>query len=477
MGWNRNGQQNTWKADDYNRLPALREDNIYQCLVGQDKEEMEACFYNVLTPPMTDEFFANAVRKGDEDEVSLHYALDKTSDGREMSVACRVGVGENAPVELDVMVLCDDEMIYIMRYEWVYRNQHVNKRSIDYGREKYPEVPDTRWDREWMTYLSFGIGGDRGMEEDLISIAWDDVDPVEAETIAQSLYEHTLKDLLGRGNEITNGTVTVRLDEYNMKKMLDKARAMKSQYGANKVVTWMDPRDPSEKVYASYTGDKYCERVEKMVDVAYRVMSGELVPDLLERLPLKKDGTFKQDQTIVIFDGKISDAATYDYYTSGDKMCLGITTGDDYYSENKGAVRVGENTGRLAIITLNTTRKLYPLLNEELEIQDIKTKTRYLKQDEVKLGSVYAEKSGTKYLYVKVDDSRPDCVACSSSFHYYVRYTKKVEQAVKDCETLEELQDVLGDMELTWSCREAPRKFVSWVEEIVSDGTAKEERQ
>ena len=76
-----------------------------------------------------------------------------------------------------------------------------------------------------------------------------------------------------------------------------------------------------------------------------------------------------------------------------------------------------------------------------------------------------------------MDGYRPDCVACSSSFYYYVRYTKKVEQAVKDCKTLEELQSTLDNMELTWSCRTTPRKFVSWIEEIVPAGASKEECQ
>lgn len=468
MGWN---EQNVWEADDYNRLPALRSDNVHQKLVRQDKVVMSACFYGILTPPMTDEFFANAKREDDKDGIFWRYVLDKTPSGIELSIACRIGVGENVPVDLDVMVLRNDEAIYMLRYEWAYRNEYVSKEVLDYIERECPDIPKGRWDRAVHTYLCYRLGSDRGMKEDLVPITWADVKPRYAEAISRAIYEEALKDLMGRNKEITNGTAAIRLDEYNMSKMLDKAKAIKARYGSDKVVTWENPNDVNDKMYASYTGDKYYERVKKMCDVAYQLMEGDIVPRLFEKLPLKKDGTFKQEQTIIVFDGKISDIETYDGYVSGSKMFLGITTGDDFYSEydSKGSIAVAARTARLAIMTMKTTRKFYPLLNEELEVQDIKTKTKYLKQADVKPGSVYAEKSGTKYLYVGVADHRRGCCPSSNDYHLYVRYTKKIEQAVKGCESLEELQDVLEEIELNWSCRENPRKFVSLVEKIVPE--------
>lgn len=467
MSWNYANGNNIWTADDYTQLPALREDNIYQTLIGQDKSAMKACFYGVLEPPMTDDFFANAEKSEQDNAIVWEYVLDATPSGTKTSVVVSIGADSKAPVAMEVAIARNNQAIYLKRYEWAYWNEFVSKQAIDYIRANYPEIPSDSWDRCTAARMFSGLGGDLGMEEKLVDIAWNEVKPSNAESIARTLYENTLRDLMGRSTEISNGKVTVRLDEYNLKKMLAKAEQVKTQYGPNKVVTWVNPQDPAHKEYASYTGDKYYERVKKMVDVAHGIMDESLVPDLLSVLPLKKDGTFKRDQTIVLFDGKISDAATYDYYTTGDKMCLGITTGGDWWSENKGDVKVDGNTGRLAIVTLNTTRKLYPLLNEKLELQDIKTRTKYIKQADVKPGWVYEEKSGTKYLYFGiVDTGDPNWMP-----HYYARYTKKLEKLAKQATSLAELAYLVGKEDCSVSTRVNPRKFVAEIEEAQPTAT------
>lgn len=99
--------------------------------------------------------------------------------------------------------------------------------------------------------------------------------------------------------EITNGKVSVYLDEFNIQCWKDTAEKVAEYYGNNII--------PESKL----TGAQYKQKVDQMIDVAYGIMNGTVAPDILNQIPLKKDGTFQADKTIPVFSNGIGYANVY----------------------------------------------------------------------------------------------------------------------------------------------------------------------
>lgn len=99
--------------------------------------------------------------------------------------------------------------------------------------------------------------------------------------------------------EITNGKVSVYLDEFNIQCWKDTAKKVSEYYGNNVM--------PESKL----TGVQYKQKVDQMIDVAYGIMNGTVASDIFNQIPLKKDGTFQADKTIPIFSNGIGYANVY----------------------------------------------------------------------------------------------------------------------------------------------------------------------
>ena len=105
-------------------------------------------------------------------------------------------------------------------------------------------------------------------------------------------------------------------------------------------------------------------------------MNQEKVPNLFDLIPLKKDSTFQKARRIYIYDNGISYCETDSSgeYITGRRIALaivpyGINPWYEFMDMNE---KVDEHRARLAITIVSGVRKLHPLLNKSLKIQDIK---------------------------------------------------------------------------------------------------------
>ena len=108
--------------------------------------------------------------------------------------------------------------------------------------------------------------------------------------------------------EITNGITSIYLDEFNISCWRDVAKRIEKQY--------QDDRVPTTKI----SGIEYCKRINQMIDIAEKIIKKEMIPNIFDLIPIKKDGTFQVNRTIPIFSNGIGRTYSFD-------------AGGDYYSE------------------------------------------------------------------------------------------------------------------------------------------------
>lgn len=269
-------------------------------------------------------------------------------------------------------------------------------------------------------------------------------------------------------SEITNGKVSIYLDEFNVKCWKDAAEKVAEYYGSNIIPE------------SNLTGVQYKQKVEKMIDVAYGIMDGSVAPDIFNQIPLKKDGTFQADRTIPVFSNGIGYADTYIGANSnsyidacGVQLCIFAERSEFGHepTDYDQTEFCSKTRAKLVIRKRNGIVKKY-LLNADISVNDIISKAKNLKDTDVKPGSVYAEKSGTEYLYLGRVDY--DFKHSKSGHYVYIRYTKKIQALIdkaKDNE-VSSLNDfnvnvLLPDADkFTFSRRDNARKFVKKVKKI-----------
>lgn len=268
--------------------------------------------------------------------------------------------------------------------------------------------------------------------------------------------------------EITNGKVSVYLDEFNIQCWKDTAEKVAEYYGNNVM--------PESKL----TGVQYKQKVDQMINVAYGIMDGSIAPDIFNQIPLKKDGTFQADKTIPVFSNGISYANVYIDSNSnsyidacGIQLCI-FAERSEFGHEPADYDQMefcSKTRAKLVIRERNCLVKKY-LLNADMSVNDVVSRAKNLKDADIKPGSVYAEKSGTEYLYLGHVDYD---FAHSKSDHYiYIRYTKKIQSLTEEAKksgitTVNDfnLKVLLPDIgKFTFSRRDNARKFVKEVKKI-----------
>lgn len=268
--------------------------------------------------------------------------------------------------------------------------------------------------------------------------------------------------------EITNGKVSVYLDEFNIQCWKDTAEKVSEYYGNNIM--------PESKL----TGVQYKQKVDQMIDVAYGIMNGTVASDIFNQIPLKKDGTFQADKTIPVFSNGIGyanvyiDANSSSYIDAcGIQLCI-FAERSEFGHEPVDYDQMefcSKTRAKLVIRERNGLVKKY-LLNADMSVNDVVSRAKNLKDADIKPGSVYAEKSGTEYLYLgwcdynfKQDDK------CQ---HVYLRYTKKIQALIDKAKksgiaTVKDfnVKVLLPDIDdFTFSSRDNARKFVKEVKKI-----------
>lgn len=126
---------------------------------------------------------------------------------------------------------------------------------------------------------------------------------------------------------------------------------------------------------------------------------------------------------------------------------------------------------KLVIRERNCLVKKY-LLNADMSVNDVVSRAKNLKDTDIKPGGVYAEKSGTEYLYLGHVDY--DFSHSQSDHYIYIRYTKKVQSLVEEAKksgitTVNDfnIKVLLPDIDkFTFSRRDNARKFVKEVKKI-----------
>lgn len=240
--------------------------------------------------------------------------------------------------------------------------------------------------------------------------------------------------------EIYSGDLSIFYDEENFNHYLEHAKKIKDVCGKSKLAN------------TNITGEDYYHKIYELVKVANMIMNKEKAPNLFDLIPLKKDGTFQKARRIYIYDNGISYCETDSAgeYISGERIALaivpyGINPWYEFMDMNE---KVDEHRARLAITIVSGVRKLYPLLDRSLKIQNIKTKSTYIKQEDLKPGKIYKEKSGTEYLFlggisiVSYPSTTPNLILTSKNKHIYgcdyLKVTKKVRDVLDGCDSLDE---------------------------------------
>lgn len=248
--------------------------------------------------------------------------------------------------------------------------------------------------------------------------------------------------------EIHSGDLSVFYDDFNFTEYLKHATEIKDAFGAHNL--------PDMKI----TGIDYYNKINKIVDVANQVMNKHILPNLFELIPLKKDGTFKKGTRIYIYENGISGCITAKSreYITGAGLALAIIPYgiNPCYEFIDTKEIVNEHRARLAITTVMGVRKIYPLLSRSLKIQDIKTRSTYIKQSDLKPGRIYKEKSGTEYLFLGgisiVLRDVPRTILTTKCKHIdgcdYLRVTKKVRDVLDGCDSLDEFLEKWAHVKL-----------------------------
>lgn len=267
--------------------------------------------------------------------------------------------------------------------------------------------------------------------------------------------------------EISNGTNSIYLDEYNIQKALSAAQNIQQTYGDSKI--------PDSNI----TGNDYLLRVKQLSGIAYGIIYNNFVSNIFDWLPLKKNGAFPINRKIIIYKNNITRTSNENGYVSSTQITLCIQThgSESWFDHYDTKEEVNPHRARLIITSIDSAKKIYPLLDENLHVQDIKSKTSYLPNDQIQAGHIYQEKSGTEYLYLGNISIHTEKSANFQMIyhdkiyteHHYIRASKKIKDLLSKVKSLDELLEILTNEQCKdsfdhprkfMSVREKPRKFV-----------------
>lgn len=270
----------------------------------------------------------------------------------------------------------------------------------------------------------------------------------------------------------SDGKLSVYIDEFNINCWMDEAEKIRSVYNDNLV--------PGLKI----TGCEYHQKIKQLVDIAYSIVAGSVIPDIFSVIPLKKNRTFQAARTIPVFSNGIGHADNYigssggvfnNEYIEGTKLQLCIFAEDNhpgFEPQDFNQLEKCSATRAKLVIRAKSLNSGKNLLNADMTVNDIVTKAKNIKDEDVMAGRVYEEKSGTQYFYLgKLDEN---CEKVELGEHVYIRYAKKIQTLIKQAKDagVKSIDDFNQNYikpamcSLSFSQRENPRKFVNEVEKI-----------
>ena len=267
---------------------------------------------------------------------------------------------------------------------------------------------------------------------------------------------------------ISNGKVNVFLDAVNIRHYKDLA----TEY----------LKKPDELIGedTKITGRKFAEKIDKCIDVANQIMSGSLLPDLFDRLPLKKNGTFPVNRTIPIYKTGITlDISSGFMYMTEVILCITTENTWDGKQTYDATHMTSPVSARMSIRTVSGAKKSKALIAANLSTNDQPVRVSYL--DTVTPGCIYKEKSGSEYLYLgynvlfasgesdyglKYELSRQRKYLC----YKYIRMSKKLSDLYEKSPDMitflkAYVASVKSDSDINISERQTQRKFT----ELVND--------
>lgn len=253
--------------------------------------------------------------------------------------------------------------------------------------------------------------------------------------------------------------------------------------------------DSEDGITYKCTSKDYTDATNKLCELAQDIIDKYPELDIFKYIPLTKDGNFAKGQSILLADSGITNTWNQDYFAQK-KLQLRLVKS---YSSEMDWIKDKpiENTLALEIDEFNAGGKTEPVFDKDgIPHEVVKTRAKYLKDNEIKAGCVYAEQKGTEYLYLgyysimesyeKTEKRQQTLEKFSSNeikyawqipAHYYIRLTKKIRKMAEEHPNLQDFLDYYysinndKDKYLTdgMSVRENPRKFVEQTDTLFNN--------
>lgn len=139
---------------------------------------------------------------------------------------------------------------------------------------------------------------------------------------------------------------------------MDDAKKVLRTYGKDKIPDM------------SITGEQYYQKIKEMYDVAYQIMNKQLLPNIFDLIPLKKDRTFQANRRIYIYENGVS------CYEHGYKIALCIVPDEtvEFRDEYDMSEDANEYRARLAISFIMGVKKANILLDRDLKFKTSRKK-------------------------------------------------------------------------------------------------------
>lgn len=234
----------------------------------------------------------------------------------------------------------------------------------------------------------------------------------------------------------------------------------------------------------------YISEIERLIGIAEKAVAEET--DIFNYLPLTKAGKLPKNKNILIADSRLADPAGYGYGGGYFPKRLQLRLFPCYASEIDFVYdRKTPGLQRLEIDLCPSAKKQDPVFGLDGNIRKIAPteKASYLKDRDIIPGRIYAEKSGSEYLYLgeldlKIDEYRNNiCIYKDNSpaRHCYIRMSKPWRDKLSKCASIDDIIRLLaaydpadsyaGIQKCSW--REHPRKFVRETETFIENSIIK----
>lgn len=238
----------------------------------------------------------------------------------------------------------------------------------------------------------------------------------------------------------------------------------------------------------------YADEITRLVGIAERITKHDAL-DVFDYLPLTKAGTLNRTKNILLADSKVTTTYNGDYFSrKGLQLRL-----EWYYIDHNVQQAIGKNTEAitLRIDWFDASKKMEPVFDRNDQPHLVtQTRASYLKDSDLIPGHVYAEKSGTEYLYLgrlpikeetfffKGTKPPQGIIPTQNGFvhdlsrdYLHLKWTKKLQAMLASAKDITDFACIMAatdKQEGPWyhkaSVRTNPRKFVSEIC-TVFDGT------